>query len=189
MAENPRLIRRQPQRNTEQYQQDIYEVDQRLTQERRVQQPQPQYSEQGETYVEEQEVKTTPHEGDSSFWLNQGETQFRNSNGDPNEIENAIKSFDKAIEIEPLNYLAWSNKGLGLKQLNRFEDALMCYERAIALSPEHVNTWFNKAVLLGCMNRYEEAAKCYNKVLEMEPNHELARRDLNILLQLIKNEQ
>ena len=129
----------------------------------------------------------TPTEGDADFWLTQGEQIFTSSNGDTHRIEEAIDHFNKAIEIEPLNYLAWSNKGLGLKILNRFEDALMCYERALTFKPDHINTWFNKAVLLGCMERYEEAADCYRKVLELDPDHELAQRDLDILDQVLGN--
>ena len=122
---------------------------------------------------------------DAAFWLNQGETIFTSSDGDNQKIEKAIDYFDKAIEIEPLNFLAWSNKGLGLKILNRLDDALMCYERALNLQPDHVNSWFNKAVLLGCLSRYSDAAECYKKVLELDPAHELARRDLNIIDQVL----
>lgn len=133
--------------------------------------------------------ENTPGEADAGFWLNQGEIAFNSSNGDTAKMEEAINYFNKAIEIEPLNYLAWSNKGLTLKIVNRHEDALMCYERALSLCPDHVNSWFNKAVLLGCMNRYEEASECYKKVLELEPEHELARRDLRILTQFLNDQK
>lgn len=126
-------------------------------------------------------------ENDAAFWLNQGETIFTSSNGDKAKIEKAIEYFNKAIELEPLNYLAWSNKGLGLKILNRYDDALMCYERALTFQPDHLNSWFNKAVLLGCMNRYSDAAECYRKVLELEPEHELAKRDLKIITQILSS--
>jgi tetratricopeptide (TPR) repeat protein len=128
---------------------------------------------------------TSPPGQDAQTWLYQGELLFTNSGGNEEEIEKAIFHFNKAIELEPLNHLAWSNKGLGLKILNRLNDALMCYERAITLSPNHINSWFNKAVLLGCMNRYDEAAGCYQKVLEIDPKHELARRDLKIINQFL----
>lgn len=132
-----------------------------------------------------QKPKQATPDGDADFWLNQGELIFTNSNGDVGKIEQAIEYFNKAIEIEPLNYLAWSNKGLGLKILNRFDDALMCYERALTFQPDHINTWFNKAVLLGCMSKYEEALECYRKVLELDPDHELALRDLRIITQFL----
>jgi tetratricopeptide (TPR) repeat protein len=149
--------------------------------------PPAQLPEQPPIQQPEQTESIVPKE-DAAFWLNQGETIFTSSNGDNEKIEKAIDYFNKAIELEPLNFLAWSNKGLGLKILNRFDDALMCYERALILEPDHINSWFNKAVLLGCMSRYSDAAECYRKVLEMEPSHELARRDLNIIDQVISGE-
>jgi len=39
----------------------------------------------------------------------------------------AIKAYDKAIEINPLNWNAWYAKGLALDNLNKSEEAIKAY--------------------------------------------------------------
>lgn len=50
------------------------------------------------------------------------------------KYEDAIQCLDKAIELNPIYFLAYYNKGLILQKLNCFE-ALQCYDKAIELNP------------------------------------------------------
>jgi len=122
---------------------------------------------------------------DPAYWVRKGEELWSNSDGNEEDAKKAISFFDKAIEIEPLNYFAWANKGLILKKLDRREEAILCYDRAIQIQPNYPNSWFNKGVLLGCLGQLEEAVKCFDKVLEIAPNHKLAIRDRQMLIDII----
>jgi tetratricopeptide (TPR) repeat protein len=124
-------------------------------------------------------------ESDPTFWVRKGEELWANSDGNEEDATQAISYFDKAIEIEPLNYFAWANKGLILKKLDKREEAILCYDRAIQIQPNYPNSWFNKGVLLGCLGQLEEAVKCFDKVLEIAPNHKLALRDRQMLIDII----
>ena len=124
-------------------------------------------------------------ENDPEYWVRKGEELWANSDGNENDAHTAISYFDKAIELEPLNYFAWANKGLILKKLDRREEAILCYDRAIQIQPNYPNSWFNKGVLLGCLGQLEEAVKCFDKVLEIAPNHKLALRDRQMLIDII----
>jgi tetratricopeptide (TPR) repeat protein len=128
-------------------------------------------------------------ESDPAYWIQKGELTWAASDGQINEALNALKYFDKAIEIDPLNYLAWANKGLILKSLDRLDDALLCYNRALSINPNYVTVWYNKGVLLGSIGNFSEAIKAFDKVLEFNPNHEFALRDREILLSIISKQK
>jgi tetratricopeptide (TPR) repeat protein len=59
--------------------------------------------------------------------------------------EEAIKCYDKAIEIEPNNAEAWNNKGIVLGRLSNYEEAIACYDKAIELNPTDGRAWYNRA--------------------------------------------
>ncbi len=131
------------------------------------------------------EQTVVENKNDPAYWVRLGEELWSNSEGNEGDAKNAISYFDKAIELEPLNYFAWANKGLILKKLDRREEAILCYDRAIQIQPNYPNSWFNKGVLLGCLGQLEEAVKCFDKVLEIAPNHKLAIRDRQMLIDII----
>jgi tetratricopeptide (TPR) repeat protein len=129
------------------------------------------------------------NEDDPTYWVRKGEELWSASNGSEEDALKAISYFDKAIQLEPLNYFAWANKGLILKKLDKREEAILCYDRAIQIQPSYPNSWFNKGVLLGCLGQLEEAVKCFDKVLEIAPNHKLAIRDRQMLIDIINKKQ
>lgn len=51
-------------------------------------------------------------------------------------IEEAIASYDKALDIKPDKHKAWYNKACAHSLLNQIELALNSLEKAIRLSPE-----------------------------------------------------
>lgn len=129
------------------------------------------------------------NENDAEYWIRKGEEIWANSNGNEKDANTAISYFNQALELEPLNYFGWVNKGLILKKMDKREDALLCYDKAIQIQPDYPNSWFNKGVLLGCMGKLEEAVKCFEKVLQIDPNHQLAKRDKDMLSEIIHRKQ
>src|SRR5215212_2666237 len=85
------------------------------------------------------------------------------------EYLEAIKCFDKAIEIEkePI-YLC--NKGLALCRLEKNKEAIECYGKAIELNPNLADAWKDVGLVLKDSGRYHEAVKCYGKAIELNPN-------------------
>ena len=129
------------------------------------------------------------NEDDPAYWIQKGELLWASSSGRINEALNALKYFDKAIELDPLNYLAWANKGLILKSLDRLDDAILCYNRALTINPNYITVWYNKGVLLGSIGNFDEAIKAFDKVLELNPKHEFAMRDREILISIISKQK
>jgi tetratricopeptide (TPR) repeat protein len=82
-------------------------------------------------------------------------------------LENEIKASEKAIEINPQNSTAWSEKGSNLYVLGRDDEAIKACDRAIELNPQNTDAWLLKGKYLTRQNRLDEAIKVYDKIIEL----------------------
>lgn len=62
--------------------------------------------------------------------------------------EEAIKCYDKAIELDPNYTFAWSGKGNALSNLGKFEEAIICYDKSLAIDPNNKYALDNKDLAL-----------------------------------------
>lgn len=94
--------------------------------------------------------------------------------------EEALASYNRAVEIAPSSRRAWMDKAKGLSELHRFEDANAAYERAAELSgPDPMPTTeanlFNSwGVSLRLQGRLAEALERTDRALEISPDDALA---------------
>ena len=87
----------------------------------------------------ESAAATSDNQQDSVDWFNKG------LNLDHlNKSYEAIKAYDKAIEIDPHNSLAWNNKGFALYTLSKYDEAVKAYDKAIEIDPQDSLAWNNK---------------------------------------------
>lgn len=118
-------------------------------------------------------------------WYKRGEDLY--NHGNSGLTREAIKAFDKAVELNPHLVDAWYLKGDSHDLLNENDEALKAYDKVIELSPRDNNTpwdsevnirayrvWYSKGNILSRTNRYEEAINAYNKALEIETGNEQA---------------
>ncbi|WP_069201610.1 tetratricopeptide repeat protein [Rickettsia felis] len=73
--------------------------------------------------------------------------------------EEAIKAFNRAIELKPDYAEAYNEKGYALASLEKHNDAISCYNKAIALKPDYADAYRCKGDILHNLKRYEEANK------------------------------
>jgi PGF-CTERM protein len=85
------------------------------------------------------------------------------------KYEEALKAFDRTLEIDQQNTMAWNNKGFTLYLLERHEEAIGCCDKALEIDPQDVGAWNNKGLALYGLGRYEEAIECFNKALDTDP--------------------
>ncbi len=52
------------------------------------------------------------------------------------QLARSIEIFERAIELNPKNPIAYSNYGLTIKELQRWNEAITMFERALAIDPE-----------------------------------------------------
>jgi tetratricopeptide (TPR) repeat protein len=77
--------------------------------------------------------------------------------GERDQHDEALRCYEKALEIDPLDAHTYDMMGHMLARLDRAGDALMCYEKAMSLKPDDANGYNSKARLLEDLGRGEEA--------------------------------
>jgi tetratricopeptide (TPR) repeat protein len=83
-------------------------------------------------------------------------------------FEEAIASYDKAIQIEPDNPKAWFSRGAALAKLQRIEEAIAAYENAIQIKSDFSEAWFGKGVAFVKLQQNEEAIIAYEKAISIK---------------------
>ncbi len=90
------------------------------------------------------------------------------------EYEQAIASWDRALEIKPDDHQAWYNRGIALGNLGRLAEAIAYFDRALEIKPDFHDAWNNRGNALGNLGRLEEAIASYDQALEIKPDFHLA---------------
>ena len=84
--------------------------------------------------------------------------------------EEALKVFDKAIQLQPDSAELWCCLGGVLLQLGRDVEALSSYQRALQLKPGDFDAASKSGVLLHRQGRWEEALAHFNMCLAVQPD-------------------
>jgi len=84
--------------------------------------------------------------------------------------EEAITSFNKAIEIKPDDHQAWMNWGLALGNLERYEEAIAYFDKALEIKPDFHEAWHSRGVALFSLRRNEDAIASFDKSLDIKPD-------------------
>ncbi len=85
--------------------------------------------------------------------------------------EEAVKCFQRALELMPENIEFLINIGLAFYNSHDFEQAKASYQTIVNLAPQHVNARFGIAWTLQAEGRIEEALTVYEQVLELDSGH------------------
>ena len=94
------------------------------------------------------------------------------------KIEEAEKSYKKAIELKPSFPEANYNLGNTLKNLGRLDEAEKSYKKAIELKPSFPEAYYNLGNTLKNLGRLDEAEKSYKKAIELKPDYAVAHNNL-----------
>ncbi|WP_353930331.1 tetratricopeptide repeat protein [Okeanomitos corallinicola TIOX110] len=86
------------------------------------------------------------------------------------KYEEAISSYDKAVEIKSDFHQVWNNRGISLNNLGKYEEAISSYDKAVEIKPDLHLAWYNRGISLHKLGRYEEAIFSYDKAVEIKPN-------------------
>lgn len=72
-------------------------------------------------------------------------------------LEEAIASYDKAIEFKPDDHEAWFNRGGPLMRLGRWKEGNESIQRAIDIKPEHYTLkWFIQTIVSSIKKRLQQ---------------------------------
>jgi tetratricopeptide (TPR) repeat protein len=85
--------------------------------------------------------------------------------------EEALKAFDKAVQLAPDDAALWKQLGDVLLELKRSDHALLSFQHALKLDPRNPNAAYKSGVLLHEAGRHEEAVACLDVCDELLPNN------------------
>ncbi len=84
--------------------------------------------------------------------------------------EEALKAFDKAVQIKPDDPELWVNLGNALADMKRPAEALLTYQRALELDPLHWSAAYRCGIIFYELGGFGEALPWFNRCAELRPN-------------------
>ena len=88
-----------------------------------------------------------------------------------NRFQEAVASYDRAIEIQPDYEDAWIRRSYSiaeLSKLKRFKFLLSSWEKFLKIKPEKAEIWYYHGYTLAKLGRYKESLVSYDKVLDID---------------------
>ncbi len=92
----------------------------------------------------------------------------------------ALKLYEQAIAIEPLNGVAWCNAGNIYVRLGDLNEASNCYAQAVRLEPNDGCGYYNLGWVHLTLGRYHQAVECLTASIKLDPK--LADAHYNLAL-------
>ncbi|MEG3929324.1 tetratricopeptide repeat protein [Microcoleus sp. D3_18a_C4] len=86
--------------------------------------------------------------------------------------DEALESFDRAIELDPNDLSALVLRGNLLYNLKRYDDALASFDRALELEANYQSIWALRSYVLDNLQRYDEALASFERAIEQGANYE-----------------
>jgi tetratricopeptide (TPR) repeat protein len=98
----------------------------------------------------------------------------------------AIRLIDLALERNPDNPWAHSNRGNALKELKRLNEALVSYDRAVTLKPDFAEAFNNRGIVLQELERLDEALASLGRAIVLKPDYAEAFYNRANVLQVLR---
>ncbi len=99
------------------------------------------------------------------------------------QYDRAVRYFDKVINLEQTNELAYFLKGNALSKQKKYKEAMEAYDYAIKYSPGYKEAYVGKGAMLLYIGSYEEAIKQFEHALRIDPSY----KDALLLKEKAKN--
>ena len=96
------------------------------------------------------------------------------------KYEEAIDSFNKALQIDPENSIAWNNKGLAFVKMGDVNEAINCYDNALKINPRDPVFLTNKGNALYKTGDFNKALECYKSAITLNPDSKKAKKGLEL---------
>ncbi len=88
-----------------------------------------------------------------------------------NRDAEALSSFQKAIELDPNNFVLHVERGGILLILKRYPEAIAAYNRAIEIQPNHLWAYHNRGITYAALKQYPQAIVNYNQAIKINPQY------------------
>ena len=82
----------------------------------------------------------------------------------------ALQEFERAVELNPNDYVAHTNIGIIYKKSGNFKRAEEKYKKALSINPNHALAYNNLGNIYLQTKRYDKAIDYYKKAIELSPH-------------------
>lgn len=90
---------------------------------------------------------------------------------DKGQLDEAIKCYQKAIELNPNLTGAFYNLGVAFQKKGDIDRAILYYEIAIGLNPDMLEAHHNLGIVFKDKGRFDDAIMCFQRVIQLKPDH------------------
>ena len=102
--------------------------------------------------------------------------------------EDAIKFYEKALDINSSIEVLYSNKGTCKKCLKEYKDAINDYKKALELNPKNTKNMNRLASVYIITGQIGEAKLLQEKALNLEPNNSTYREQMATIEKILEDE-
>ncbi|XP_030762728.1 stress-induced-phosphoprotein 1 [Sitophilus oryzae] len=96
-----------------------------------------------------------------------------------NKLEDAIRYYTEAINLDPKNAVLYSNRSAAYAKAHDYELSLGDAEKAVELKPDWGKAFSRKGTALAYLGRYDEAIETYEKGIQLDPNNNQLKEGLS----------
>lgn len=84
------------------------------------------------------------------------------------KYEKALKTFNKAIGIDPIFAFAWDNIGLCYRKMGEYDKAIEAYTKSLEIDPDGIFPLQNMAVAYQYKKEYAKAIQTYERLIDID---------------------
>jgi len=85
------------------------------------------------------------------------------------DYDQALASYDRALEIDPRDARVWRLKGKVYYNQDRFKEAISCYNQALKCNPHDADAWKDKGDAVNCLGGRKKALTYYLRAIDEDP--------------------
>lgn len=104
-----------------------------------------------------------------------------------NDLENAIKCFNKAIEANSNYASSWNGLGYIYNHKRDFDKAIEYCYKAIEIDSNYAMAWNNLGYAYNYKGTFDKAIECYKRAIELNPTEIVPQINLGNVYEGIKN--
>ena len=99
------------------------------------------------------------------YWFNIGVNELQYGH-----YFEAKKAFNKSLEVNPNNAVAWSNLCVLYQNEKNYRAALDAINKSLKIDSKNAQAWFNKGDVLFWMGDFRTSIQCFNQAIRLNPD-------------------